>query len=760
MIIIIVLVILVAAAIVGAARLLGDGRNKGAFTPAVSALTAFVVIFALAGFPGAATAGTRTVGEAVAGHVPGQASSCTPLSGTTCSPLSYNGGQVEKTNANYLIFWGPKGSFPAGYQSLMKQFFNDVGGSGLYNNLTQYYETSGGTQNHIQNSTHLAAAVDDFAAFPKDCTDSVPGIGSNCVSQGDIESQIRAAIDNYNWPMGLSAMYWLFLPPGEGTCGNFFFIQKGCFGTGSNSYCAYHDFTTHYHLSGAKIVYAVMPYYGSAHACIDNPGTPNGNAAWDSELSGVSHELMEAVTDPLGDAWYGTGGQADEIGDKCNWDYTGAGLDLGAADQYWHGHYYLLQGEWSNKAPSNPADQGRRCVSVGPVPYATADSVPASGPPGDAITIDVQSASPGAALTAEYVTGTRPATAALCSFTVLGDGTGSCQANIPTAPAAGATGTHTITLVTGSPPTKVTSTHFTLTYYAYVANSGDNTVTPISTATNTAGTPIPVGANPQAIAVTPDGATVYVANSGDNTVTPISTATNTAGTPVPVGANPQGIAVTPDGATAYVTNFQGGTMTPINTATNTAGTPISVGSYPGGIAITPNGATAYLATDSNGGAVTPVNLTTKTAGKPIPIGSYPGEIAITPNGATAYVADGSNDTVTPINTATNTAGAPIPVGSNPIEIAITPNGATAYVVNVIDGTVTPISTATNTAGTPIPVGSDSDGIAITPDGATAYVANYADNTVTPISTATNTAGKPIPVGASPAGIATSYDGGF
>src|SRR3954465_12857922 len=46
--------------------------------------------------------------------------------------------------------------------------------------------------------------------------------------------------------------------------------------------------------------------------------------------------------------------------------------------------------------------------------------------------------------------------------------------------------------------------------------------------------------------------TAYVANANSNSVTPIDTATNTAGTAIGVGTNPQAIATTPDGATAYV----------------------------------------------------------------------------------------------------------------------------------------------------------------------------------------------------------------
>jgi hyaluronoglucosaminidase len=47
------------------------------------------------------------------------------------------------------------------------------------------------------------------------------------------------------------------------------------------------------------------------------------------------------------------------------------------------------------------------------------------------------------------------------------------------------------------------------------------------------------------MAITPDGTTAYVANTNYGTVTPIDTATNTAGTPIPVGSGPWAIAITP-----------------------------------------------------------------------------------------------------------------------------------------------------------------------------------------------------------------------
>jgi YVTN family beta-propeller protein len=89
-----------------------------------------------------------------------------------------------------------------------------------------------------------------------------------------------------------------------------------------------------------------------------------------------------------------------------------------------------------------------------------------------------------------------------------------------------------------------------------------------------------------AIAITPDSKTAYVPNEGSGTVTPITTATNTPGSPIPVGLDPHSIVITPDGKTAYVGDEGDDEVTPIATATNTAGPPIRVDS-PRAFAFTP-----------------------------------------------------------------------------------------------------------------------------------------------------------------------------
>ena len=236
------------------------------------------------------------------------------------------------------------------------------------------------------------------------------------------------------------------------------------------------------------------------------------------------------------------------------------------------------------------------------------------------------------------------------------------------------------------------------------------TVTPIATATNTAGPPITVGSRPDAIAITPDGKTAYVANNGSGTVTPIATATNTARTPIKVGPSP-GASRSPRTARPPTWSTGSNTVTPIATATNTAGTD-QPAALPTAIAITPDGTTAYVTNDASG-TVTPIATASNTAatdhGRPESLRDrhHPGRhdrlrgqqgleqrdphrhchqhrrptdhgrqlpraIAITPDGTTAYVTNGASSSVTPIATASNTALPPIKTGCYPDAVAIAP----------------------------------------------------------------------------------------
>ena len=94
---------------------------------------------------------------------------------------------------------------------------------------------------------------------------------------------------------------------------------------------------------------------------------------------------------------------------------------------------------------------------------------------------------------------------------------------------------------------------------------------------------IPVGLQPEGVAVSPDAKQVYVANLSSNSVSVINATTTPPSVVVaiPVGAGPFGVAVTPDGKHAYVTNQSPNTVTVIDFLVTT----VPVGSNPTGVGI-------------------------------------------------------------------------------------------------------------------------------------------------------------------------------
>lgn len=126
-----------------------------------------------------------------------------------------------------------------------------------------------------------------------------------------------------------------------------------------------------------------------------------------------------------------------------------------------------------------------------------------------------------------------------------------------------------------------------------VANPDNNTVTLFDTKNgNTRLAEIPVGKEPNGVALSPDGTRAYVANTVDGTIS-VLTISRTPGsyyTPlstIQVGTEPYGIALTPTGKKLYVANARSNTVSVIDTATlRVTATIPNVGFEPRGIAIT------------------------------------------------------------------------------------------------------------------------------------------------------------------------------
>jgi hypothetical protein len=230
-------------------------------------------------------------------------------------PLQYGGGKVQTTNTTFAIFWEPPGhTSNATYQPLVKQFLSEVGGSPIFNTLTEYYQGSGATKQAITNTSHFGGSTIDTTAFP-----------AGGVTDADLQAAVKRAIAANGWPTGTNNLYLVYTGPG---------------GEAVSSYCAYHGIVN---VNGVDTPYA-DELYGGQSGCT-TPTSPNNNPAADSIINTTSHELWEAITDPnLGDGWVALTG--DEGSDECNFMF--GPTDAGGADIRINGHGYIVQQEWRN----------------------------------------------------------------------------------------------------------------------------------------------------------------------------------------------------------------------------------------------------------------------------------------------------------------------------------------------------------------------------------------------------------------------------
>jgi hypothetical protein len=269
----------------------------------------------------------------------------------TTAKVTYHGGKIIKASTTYAIFWRPPKlqngkatSFSSTYESLITRYFKDIGGSGLLNTATQYYQVVGGVKTAITDSSTFGGSWTDTSAYPASgCKDSAtPG---NCLTDAQIQAEITRAITANKWTPTQSKVFFLFTSSKEGSC-----FGSDC---AFQVYCAYHG---QYTLGSHIVNYGNIPYAGTSLTACGDPVSPNNDIDADSAINLTSHEQMEAITDPASNAWYDSAG--NEVADKCAWNYGTASLDGGKANESWNGHFYLVQEEWSNN--------GSHCVQAYP----------------------------------------------------------------------------------------------------------------------------------------------------------------------------------------------------------------------------------------------------------------------------------------------------------------------------------------------------------------------------------------------------------
>ncbi|MEO7020918.1 MAG: hypothetical protein ABI234_12260 [Ktedonobacteraceae bacterium] len=234
--------------------------------------------------------------------------------------LGYGGGPViTGTMHTYAIFWEPKGDVDTHYNALINRYFSDIGGSPLYQIARQYKQANG---DFPSNSVPAASWV-DHRAYPQ-----IPVLDNN------IQDEVTHAQRVNGWHSTMHNLFFVFTERNVNVC-----MDNTLSQCTSNGYCAYHSGF------GRDTIYSALPYIASFKC--DHYRNPNHDDA-DKTITGISHEQLEAATDPMGNAWLDS--QGNEIADKCS-KYYGQ-PDAQGADVVWNNDPYMVQKEWDNRTSS------------------------------------------------------------------------------------------------------------------------------------------------------------------------------------------------------------------------------------------------------------------------------------------------------------------------------------------------------------------------------------------------------------------------
>jgi 6-phosphogluconolactonase len=325
-------------------------------------------------------------------------------------------------------------------------------------------------------------------------------------------------------------------------------------------------------------------------------------------------------------------------------------------------------------------------------------------------------------------------------------------------------------------------------FFSYVTNAADNTVSAYSVDATTGGalqavgTPTATGISPYAIVGTQisDKRYVFVGNEGSNDISAFAVDPTTGaltavpGSPFAAGTDPQAMAVFL-GSSLFVANAGSDNVSvyPIDPNTGALGAPSTAATAksPTSIVIDPEGSQMYVANHGGSNDISEILGQTAVPGSPFPAGGNPLSLALGANGKFLYSAnpDATNPSISGfsvdagIGLLSPLSGSPFPI---PVShyIATDQTGAYLYVtsgasvvgygIDATTGALTPLP------GFPVAAGANAYSITIDPTNEFLYVTNDGAANVSAFTLDASTgaltpmAGSPFPAGKHPKFIAT------
>jgi len=293
---------------------------------------------------------------------------------------------------------------------------------------------------------------------------------------------------------------------------------------------------------------------------------------------------------------------------------------------------------------------------------------------------------------------------------------------------------------------------------AYVSSEKDTALTLIDTQTLTVKGTIPTCKRGRHIQRLPDGM-VMVACTDSNAADVIDPATGKSVRRVPLGDEPEAFDISPDGKTIFVSNEDDASASFVDAASGKVLKSIKVGQEPEGVKVSADGKTLYV-TSEVANLVSVIDVASAKVVKTIKVGKRPRRMAITPDGKELWVTNELASSVSVVATATHEVIATLNFevkgvrseDITPVGILMSRDGKRAFVALGKANRVAFVDVAARKVTDLVLVGKRAWNVALDKAEAQLWVVNGLSDDVTVVDVAGAKPIKSIPVGRVPYGV--------
>lgn len=293
---------------------------------------------------------------------------------------------------------------------------------------------------------------------------------------------------------------------------------------------------------------------------------------------------------------------------------------------------------------------------------------------------------------------------------------------------------------------------------AYVSSEKDDALTLIDLATLTVKGTLPTCKRGRHIQLTPERR-ILVACTDSNVADLIDPATGKSLRRIPLGDEPEAFDLSPDGKTLYVSNEDEAEASFIDVASGKKLQSIKVGQEPEGVKVSADGKTLYV-TSEVASLVHVIDVATAKVVRNIKVGKRPRRMAITPDGRELWVTNELDATVSIISTATQSVIETVKFevkgaraqDITPVGIVMTRDGKRAFLALGKANHVAFVDVASRKTTKLVLVGKRAWNLALDKAEARLFVVNGLSDDLTVVDVAAAKAIKSIPVGRVPYGV--------